>query len=168
MSQNRMKRELDLSLSFDLCSAPKASVSSSEPKRATRVSVSSKAEFDGLVIKKPDYERQYVGVSFFALYLSSFCLSFLVVPSLHLFLFLVLRACVNILVSSFSRPFHVLVSDNTSGTLPFIFLVCDSFVECWMRRSERALLQRRCLFENSSFEFSSRKSAGLLAPCSAK
>lgn len=58
-----MKRELDLSLTFDLCSAP-SQASMDLQKRATRVAVSCVSEFAGLVLKKPDYERQYAPLYF--------------------------------------------------------------------------------------------------------
>jgi hypothetical protein len=59
-----MKRELDLALSYDLCSAPTGRGSASGEKRATRVALTSTHDFSGLVIKKPDYERQYASIYF--------------------------------------------------------------------------------------------------------
>ncbi len=54
-----MKREaFDLSLSADLCSAPAKRVAE-DGKRATRAQLAWSGQFEGLVLKKPDYERQY-------------------------------------------------------------------------------------------------------------
>ncbi len=56
-----MKRpeEFDLSLAFDLCSAPSKRAVVGEQKRVTRQQAPAVGDFKGLVIKKPDYDRQY-------------------------------------------------------------------------------------------------------------